>query len=49
MGNRDLEFQSTIEEKSIEFLKKKGVQLIEFDQKDWKTLLAIGGDIWDSC
>ena len=38
-GIRDLEVQWIMEEKSIEFLKKKGVQLIEFDQKDWKALL----------
>ena len=45
-GVKDLEFQSTVGDKSLESLKKKGVQFIEFDQKDWKTLLAMGGDIW---
>ena len=47
-GIRDLELQSTTEEKSIESLKKKGVQLIEFDQKDWKTMLETGGNPWEA-
>jgi len=45
-GASNLTLQLTAENSSIEFLKKKGVQFIEFDQKDWKTLLAMGGDIW---
>jgi len=45
-GVRDLELQSTVESKSIESLKKKGVQFIEFDQKDRNNLLAMGGDPW---
>jgi len=45
-GVSNLDLQLTMENNSNEFLKKKGVQFIEFDQKDWKTLLAMGGDIW---
>jgi TRAP-type C4-dicarboxylate transport system substrate-binding protein len=45
-GANNLELQLTMENKSNEFLKTKGVQFIEFDQKDWKKLLAMGGDIW---
>lgn len=45
-GTRDLELQSTMGDISIESLKKKGVQFIEFDQKDWNNLMAMGGDPW---
>jgi TRAP-type C4-dicarboxylate transport system substrate-binding protein len=45
-GASNLDLQLTMDEKSIEFLKKKGVQFVEFDQKDWKTMLETGGDPW---
>ena len=45
-GVRDLELQVGSENKSIESLKKKGVQFIEFDKKDLETLIAKAGDPW---
>ncbi len=45
-GVRDLELQLTTGNKTMESLKKKGVQFIEFDQKDWKTLISMAGDPW---
>jgi TRAP-type C4-dicarboxylate transport system substrate-binding protein len=45
-GARDLEAQVSTESKSIESLKKKGVQFIEFDKKDMEILITKTGDPW---
>ncbi len=45
-GERDLKLQIETSDRAVESLKKKGVQFIEFDPKDWQNLLAKGGDPW---
>ncbi len=45
-GERDLKLQMESSGKAVESLKKKGVQFIEFDPKDWESLLVKGGDPW---
>ena len=45
-GANEMEHQLTTFDQSIENLKAKGVQFIEFDQEDWGNMLAQAGDPW---
>ena len=47
-GAKDLELSLRIRQECIDQLKAKGVQFLEFNQKDWEAMLAEAGDPWEA-
>jgi TRAP-type C4-dicarboxylate transport system substrate-binding protein len=47
-GANSLENQLTSFDKSVNELKSKGIEFIEFNKQDWQKMLADAGDPWDA-
>jgi TRAP-type transport system periplasmic protein len=47
-GTKDMDLNLTLDQKSTENLKAKGVQFVDFPQKDWDAMIARGGDPWEA-
>ena len=47
-GAKDLALSLNVRQESIDKLKANGVQFLEFNQKDWESILADAGDPWEA-